>query len=37
MGKECGMHGFEGILEQSIDWKIERKGSIQMACVNMGG
>jgi len=29
MGKECGMHGSEGNLEQICDGKIGRKGSIQ--------
>jgi hypothetical protein len=37
MGKECGMNGYEGNLEQIIDWKTERKESIQKACVNIGG
>jgi hypothetical protein len=37
IGKECGMHGSVGNLEQIFDWKIGSKGSIQMACVNMGG
>ena len=37
MGKECGMHGNEGNLEQNIDWKTGRKESIRKACVNVGG
>ena len=37
MGKECGMHGSEGNLEQIFDWEMGRKESIQKACVSMGG
>jgi hypothetical protein len=37
MGKECGMHGNEGNLEQIFGWKTEGKESIQKACVNMVG
>jgi hypothetical protein len=37
MGKECGMHGNEGNLEEIIDWKMGRKECIQKACVNIGG
>jgi hypothetical protein len=37
MGKECGMHGSEGNLEDIFDWKTGRKESIQEDCVNMGG
>jgi hypothetical protein len=37
MGKECGMHGSEGNLEQIFGWKTGGKESILKACVNMGG
>jgi len=32
MGKECGMHGSEGNLEQICDGKIGRKGPFRRAC-----
>jgi hypothetical protein len=37
IGKECGMHGNEGNVEEIIDWKMGRKESIQRAFVNVGG
>ncbi len=36
MGKECGMHGSEGNLEEIFDWKRGREESIQKVCVNVG-
>ena len=36
MGKEFGMHGSVGNLEQNFDWRMGWKESIQKACVNMG-
>jgi hypothetical protein len=32
MGKDCGMHGSEGNLEQIFDWKTGMKESIQKTC-----
>jgi hypothetical protein len=37
MGKERGMHGNEGNVEETFDWKTGGKESIWKACVNMGG
>ena len=37
MGKDCGMHGNEGNLEEIIDWKMGMKESFQKAYVNIGG
>ena len=36
MGKECGMDGSEGNIEQIFDWKMGRKKYINKTCVNMG-
>ena len=35
MGKECGMHGNDGNLEEIFDWKTGRKETVQKTCVNM--